>query len=368
MNSHHYNFIIFRTDRLGDFIIHSRPIYELKFKYPNSHITVVCSSLNEKIISNYSFIDEVIIHNKYDSLFKKFNNFFKIIKKKYYAAFILDGKKFSHLCNIFINSKNKLGLVYISQKKIFTFKFWVKSPLYIYNSIFFDKYEIFTSKKSLTKSENLCQKYINLFSEFNNTVIKTSSRYIFNSNITNEQNYRKIINSINYKKYLLIHFDEKWADIDSIDKMLIGAIENLQKKTQLNIIITGYNNKFDYYKNLKKHFPYLNCLNNSNLPIFSNINNSKVVILDNLEIFLFERFIKNSIANISCHSGFLVQVSGANNTPVIDIINEKDHIWYECWKPLNTIHHFIYKSNHEGQIEPLKIFSNVSNVLNRIGY
>ena len=79
MNSHHYNFIIFRTDRLGDFIIHSRPIYELKFKYPNSHITVVCSSLNEKIISNYSFIDEVIIHNKYDSLFKKFNNFIQLL-------------------------------------------------------------------------------------------------------------------------------------------------------------------------------------------------------------------------------------------------------------------------------------------------
>ena len=114
-----FNFIIFRTDRLGDFIIHSRPIYELKIKYPNSHIIVVCSSLNEKIISNYSFIDEVIIHNKYDNFFKKLKNFFKIIKKKYYAAFIIDGKKFSHFCNIFIRSKNKLGLIYTSQIKIF---------------------------------------------------------------------------------------------------------------------------------------------------------------------------------------------------------------------------------------------------------
>ena len=66
MNNFYHNFIIFRTDRLGDFIIHSRPIYELKIKYPKSHITVVCSDLNKKIISKYSFIDEVIIHNKKD--------------------------------------------------------------------------------------------------------------------------------------------------------------------------------------------------------------------------------------------------------------------------------------------------------------
>ena len=94
MNNLYYNFIIFRTDRLGDFIIHSRPIYELKIKYPKSHITVVCSNLNEKIISNYSFIDEVIIYNKKDNFIIKLKNFLKIIGKKYYAAFIIDGKKF----------------------------------------------------------------------------------------------------------------------------------------------------------------------------------------------------------------------------------------------------------------------------------
>ena len=30
--------IIFRTDRLGDYIIHSRPIYEIKQKYDDSYI------------------------------------------------------------------------------------------------------------------------------------------------------------------------------------------------------------------------------------------------------------------------------------------------------------------------------------------
>ena len=41
--------IIFRTDRLGDYIIHSRPIYEIKQKYADSYIVVVCSKINKKI-------------------------------------------------------------------------------------------------------------------------------------------------------------------------------------------------------------------------------------------------------------------------------------------------------------------------------
>ena len=117
MNKPIKNFIIFRTDRLGDFIIHSRPISELKNKYPESHITIVCSNINKKIISNYKFVDEIIIYNKYDDIFLKFKNIIKIFKKKYQASFVLDGKKFSYFCNIFMRSKKKFGMVYTKKKK-----------------------------------------------------------------------------------------------------------------------------------------------------------------------------------------------------------------------------------------------------------
>ena len=367
MNNFYYNFIIFRTDRLGDFIIHSRPIYELKIKYPNSHITVVCSNLNKRIISKYSFIDEVIIHNKKDNFFIKFKNFLKIIKKKYYAAFIIDGKKFSHLCNVFIRSKNKLGLVYTSQKKIFMFKYWINKPFHFYNLIFFNKYEVFTSKNSLVRSENLCQKYINLFKNFNNKKIKTSTKYIFETNKTCEENYRKIVDMINYKDYILIHFDEKWIDINGIDKHLIKSIENFQIDTGKKIILTAYNNKFNYYKNLKKYFNYIDCSKELDFSKTSSYK-SQIIILDNLELFLFERFIKYSIASISCHSGFLAQVAGANNSTIIDIINQKDQIWYDCWKPKNTIHYFVYKSEPERKFNINEIFLSIKKKIDIVKY
>ena len=78
-----------------------------------------------------------------------------------------------------------------------------------------------------------------------------------------------------------------------------------------------------------------------------------------MNIKIFEQFIKNSIANISCHSGFLVQVCGANNGRAIDLINKKDLLWYSCWKPLNTKHDFVFKSNFEKKIKIKDFFKEI---------
>ena len=67
-------FIIFRADRLGDFLIISNIIKAIKDKYPDSHITVVGSPLNEKLIRLYKSIDKIIIYNK-DKSFRKIKNF-----------------------------------------------------------------------------------------------------------------------------------------------------------------------------------------------------------------------------------------------------------------------------------------------------
>ena len=98
-------FIIFRTDRLGDYLIHSRPIYEIKKKYKDCFITVVCSKINKKILDKVDYIDELIEFNKNDSLLSKINTFLYIFKSKYYACFVLDGKNFSYFCNCFLRSK-----------------------------------------------------------------------------------------------------------------------------------------------------------------------------------------------------------------------------------------------------------------------
>ena len=103
-------FIFFRNDRLGDFIILTNIIKSIKKKYKDSHITVLCSDLNHKLIKKYKIIDQIYIYNKEISFFKKISLLKKIINKNYYASFAVDGKSFSNLCNFLIKAKYKLGL------------------------------------------------------------------------------------------------------------------------------------------------------------------------------------------------------------------------------------------------------------------
>lgn len=357
------NIIIFRTDRLGDYLIHSRPIYELKKKHTESHLILVCSNLNKKILEHAKYIDEIIIFDKNFSFLKKLKVFFKIVKKNYFASFVLDGKNFSYLCNLFIFSNRKFGLLYKSNKKIFNFNFSVYKPYKLYGFFFFNKFAVFTSRKYLKKSENLCQKYLNLFNELNLNLTVADS-YVFQSKKNTEFEFQLQKSKFKLNNYILIHFDEKWLDVVDNGHDLINSIKNLSKLTKNKIVLTAYNNSFEYFKNLKNKFPYFNCHENLN---FNYTFDSDIFILDNLEIFMFEKFIKHSKINISCHAGFVVQVCGANKGKLIDIINEKDFHWYSCWKPLNTFHEFLFKSTLDGKkLKPQIFLNKAAHIINNL--
>ena len=351
-------FIIFRTDRLGDYLIHSRPIYEIKQQNNDSFIVVVCSKINKKILQNANYIDELIEFNKNDSFITKLKTFFYIIRSKYYASFIIDGKKFSYLCNFFLRSKNKYGLQYKSVRKfLFTFETYKPSKLYSY--FFFDKAESFTSRKYLIKQENLSQKYLNLFNELNLN-LTIYDKYIFQNIKAVEFKFQNLISKLDLNDYVLIHFDEKWLDIDNIQDKLSTSLINFEKKINKKIIITAYNNNFDYFLKLKNNFTYFNCSDDN----FDKIKTSKITIIDNVNIFMFEQFLKFSKLNISCHAGFVAQVCGANGGKILDIINENDFNWYSCWKPMNTYHKFIFKSDKNKNKKQLdEIFNEIVKIL-----
>lgn len=349
--------IIFRTDRLGDYIIHSRPIYELKKKYSDSHIIVVCSRINKKILEKASYIDELIEYNKDDDLLEKFKIFKLIVKHRYFASFILDGKKFSYICNYFLRSKNKYGLSYKSFKNIF-FKIPIYNPSRLYNYFFFDKVEYFTSRKYLIHKESLCLKYLNLFNDLN-LKLTNKDNYIFESPNEFDRIFDDLKESLNINKYVLIHFDEKWLDILNVNTQLVENIKVLQKSLNIKIILTAYNNKFDYFLKLKRHFKYFDSSNNK----FDQIPDADIVIIDNLNIFIFEKFLKYSMINISCHSGFIAQVCGANSGKILDIINQRDLNWYSCWKPENTFHRFIFKDNKKVKNDLSIIFDDIAKIV-----
>ena len=332
-------FIFFRNDRLGDFLIITNLIKAVKIKYPKSHITIISSKFNNRFIKKYKIIDNVILYDKDFSIFKKIKIFKKIISKTYDASFALDGKSFSFMCNLFIRSKKKVALFY--KYKIYGIPFLKPNFLHTF---FYHHYETFTSKKYLTRIEHLPSKFINLGNHLN-LKIKEKDKYYFlpSSNINKIKNkIKKIVKG----KYILIHLDEKWIDIKNINEEFYVNLISFQKKINKKILLTSFNNKFDYFINLKRKLK-------------KNKNNN-IILFENSSLDVMERMIYYSSFAISCHSGFLVQISGANSSKIIDIINEKDFIWYSCWVPKNTFHKFIFKSSYKEDFEIEKILLDVS--------
>lgn len=335
-------FIFFRSDRMGDFILLTNIIKNIKKKYNNSHITIVCSKLNYNLVKKYKIIDKIFIYNKDISFSRKISLINKIISNNYFASFAVDGKSFSNLCNLLIKARYKLGLVY----KYKFFNFWLTKPNFFYNYFVLNKFESFTSKKDLENIEHLPSK-IRFLGNFFKLNIKTKDKYYFEVSSKEELNFKKYHLKNIKKKYVLIHLDEKWNDIKFIESKLFSNLLILQKKINKKIVITSYNNKFKYFKNLNKN-------------ILKSKSNNNLVIIKNSNLFFFERLINHSFCSISCHSGFLAQVAGTNSTKIIDIINKNDYKWYSCWIPKNTVHKFIFKSNNNNFFSIDKIFKNLS--------
>ena len=338
------NFIFFRTDRLGDFLIITNIIKALKIKYPNSKITVVASQLNYHFIKKFKIIDRVILFNKNYSFIKKIQIFNIINDRNYDASFSVDGKSFSNLCTFFLSSKLKLGLIYRS--KIFGIPFYKPN---LFFKIIFNYFETFTSKKYLNKTEHLPSKLINLSNKLSLNV-KVSDRYYYKPSI-NEKNFIKKFRKFLKNRFILIHLDEKWLDINDIDENLYEELVIFQKKIKKKIIITSFKNSFGYFTNLKKKL--------------KKKKNTNIILFENSRLEMMERMINYSKFAVSCHSGYLVQICGTNKTKIIDIINKKDFVWYSCWIPKNTFHKFVFKSNKRGNFAIKRILFDVFKIIKK---
>ena len=160
------NIIWFRTDKLGDFLIHSHLIKDTSTSIANCYTTVVCSPYNEKIIKEYDFIDETIPYHKDFNLYQKIKIIIQIMKRNYHTSIAMDGKKISYLCTFLIKSNNKIGLVYkVRSNFLGLFKYIRYRPFtfrFISEYLMFDKIKIMTGRGHLKKVEHLPSIYISL--------------------------------------------------------------------------------------------------------------------------------------------------------------------------------------------------------------
>ena len=177
-------FLIFRTDRIGDFITSQLVTNSISEVSKKNQVDVVASRYNSKYIKNFRYINRIFIFDKtQNKILDFFNLFLQIKNKNYDYLIVLDGKRRSFLSGIFINSSIKICFL-----KDFYPKFLI--------SLFYDKYIKNSETNTQNKNFEILLNYLD---------IKTPKYINYYKNYNFIKNKYKL-----YKTYLHLHLDEKW--------------------------------------------------------------------------------------------------------------------------------------------------------------
>ena len=229
-------YLIFRTDRIGDFITSQSLISSIKLASKKNEIDLVVSKYNYKYIKNFKYINKLYIFDNYNYRFINFLLLILNVRKQYDYLIVLDGKRRSFLSSLFLKAKKKICFM----KDFYpTFLISTFNYKYIKNS------ELNFQKKNFEILAN----YLDIKIP---NVINYYYKYTF------KKNKIKIP-----KSYIHFHLDEKWFegyyhhdfDYMKLDPQNIyNLIKDIIKNTNQNLIITQGNRTTETMLQFKKKF------------------------------------------------------------------------------------------------------------------
>ncbi len=105
--------LIVRTDRIGDVILSTPVIKNLRLAYPDAHIAFMLRPYTKEIVESNPYLNEIIVYdknNKHKSIFSSINFCFFLRKKKFDIAFILNPSSRANLITFFAGIPTRVGL------------------------------------------------------------------------------------------------------------------------------------------------------------------------------------------------------------------------------------------------------------------
>ena len=313
--------LIFKTDRIGDFVYFSPCLKIIKDNVPDSEITVVCSKYNYQIVKNYKEINKIIVINKVLIL-----DFFLILKnlifKKFDYLLQMDGNKRSYFFSLFIFANKKACVFYYKIKNIFLFNIKLFRPNYFIRLIF--PFNI-SCNEDYETNFHYQKLYFDLMSKLSFDI--TSKQNIFYLDDNFKEDY-EVFSKILPDKYFLFHIDNKSDNLSKEE--FISILNFIDKiKRQNHVILSLGIEKIKYYQFLKDKYKIISFDNLNNLELLEDI-----VVIKDLPLNLLAYFIKYSLTNISMHSGSIVHISAALNKNFIDIIPSHKFKELNRWIPV----------------------------------
>lgn len=276
-------YLIFRTDRIGDFLVSAILIKSIKKNDLDAHITIISSNKNYSYIKNFPYVDEVykLDNRLLDKLYLIKNE----MNKNYKSIIIHDNKTRSKIISFFLKSKSK---IFVKNQENFSH---------------IDIIKVILKKMNFSYSEDSLD--IFSFKKFTNT---------------------------NKNNFIQLHFDEKWIHNDYIKKFIniepnkseiINFIINLKRKSEKKLIITTGKNT----PNILKEISHLT-------------KELDFEIYENLSFNELETITMKSKILISCH-GAISHVAAAYNIKQIDIIDGSYN--YGRWTSHFRNYNFLYR-------------------------
>jgi len=277
-------YLIFRTDRIGDFLVSAILIKSIKRNDKKSYITVISSEKNYDYIKTFKFVDEVILLK--NTFLQKIKLIFKL-KQFYYKCIVLhDNKNRSNLISFFLKAKKKIKI----------------------------------SKFSFFPQIDIIKKILNIlnfnFNRYDLDILSDRKTNIFKN------------------KYIVLHLDEKWfhqtyienyTNIEPSKKDLLLFLKSLSSLSKKTIFVTT---GITTPKLLNKVFKYKNYPN--------------VFFYENLDIISLEKLILNADLLISCH-GSVSHIASAFKKRQIDIIDSSYN--YFLWTKHFRNYCYLYREN-----------------------
>lgn len=326
--------LVFRTDRLGDFII-SKSVLNNLIQTKKFSIDIVVSDKNYDYVKNFNSFNKIFIYR--NSLLKfivEYKNFFF---NKYDYILIHDGKRRSHLISLFLSGK-KFSLIKFSK-----------------SSIYFNFIKIFNFSTYYNSENNLLidnLQFLNLLINENNK-IKDKNFYF-------DYNFDKSFH-LNFQKYCVFHLDEKWfknyyyKDFTYPDwtfEFFNQIIDILYIKFNLPILITTGSLEIEFVNDLKdKYFTK----KKDNIFLHNKMKDN-LILLKGLSFRQTEYILKeNCKFFISCEGG-VTHLSHNLNIKTFAFIEKERRNFYKHWTGHMKNIKLCERSNSK---KTLKILSNL---------
>ncbi len=315
--------IIFKTDRIGDFVNFSPCLKILKNNINDSHITLICSKYNYQIAKNYIEIDKIIVIKKnfFFDIFFFLKNIFAI---NYDYLFQFDGKKNSYILSCLVSAKIKSALFFY---KNINFNYKHIRPNFLLRMFF--KNSVLCNENYEINNENTHYQslYFKLLENLDFKINHKQNIFYLDKSFKSEYDsfYEQIKNT-----YYLFHIDEKSNTLNT--KQFESLLKITEKiKVNHNVIISLGVGNIVHENIIRDNF---NVLNYSNKGDLFKSDYPKVLCFKNLPLNFLAYLIAHAEANISMHSGSVVHISAAFNKLIVDIIEDHKFKELDRWIPL----------------------------------